>query len=57
MIQDHYVPASVEQKTKRIEAEKIELESERAKRKELINRQTHRQNPWNFEPNSPYRKA
>ena len=36
MIQDNYVPASVEQKTKRIEAEKKELESERAKRKELI---------------------
>ena len=36
MIQDHYVPTSVEEKTKRIEAEKKELESERAKRKELI---------------------
>ena len=36
MIQDHFVPSSVEQKTKRLEVEKKELESERTKRKELI---------------------
>ena len=39
MIQDHYVPSSVEQKTKRIESEKKELESERAQRKELIKKE------------------
>ena len=36
MIQDHFVPSSVEQKTKRLEAEKKDLQAERAKRKELI---------------------
>ena len=36
MIQDTFVPASVEKKTSRIEEEKKELASERTKRKELI---------------------
>ena len=36
MIQDNYVPSSVEQKTKRLEEEKKELATERTKRKELI---------------------
>ena len=42
MKQDHYVPASVEEKTKIIEAEKKELEPERAKRKELIKKKKRR---------------
>ena len=36
MIQDNYVPASVEKKTERIAAEKKELEAIRAAKKELI---------------------
>ena len=36
MIQDTFVPASVEKKASRIEAEKKELATERSKRKELI---------------------
>ena len=36
MIQDNYVPASVEKKTQRIEEEKKALEKARAEKKELI---------------------
>ena len=36
MIQDHYVPASVEKKTQRIEEEKKKLVQARAEKKELI---------------------
>ena len=36
MIQDTFVPASVEKKTKRIEEEKKQLEKARADRKALI---------------------
>ena len=36
MIQDNYVPSSVEKKTKRIEEEKKELEKARLEKKELI---------------------
>ena len=36
MIQDNFVPASVEKKTKRIEEEKKELAKARAEKKELI---------------------
>lgn len=36
MIQDNFLPSSVEQKVKRLEAEKKELEAERAKKRELI---------------------
>ena len=36
MIQDNYVPASVEKKTERIAAEKKQLEAKRAEKKELI---------------------
>ena len=36
MIQDNFIPASVEKKTKRIEEEKKELAKARAEKKELI---------------------
>ena len=36
MIQDNFVPSSVEQKNKRIEEEKKELEKARQAKKELI---------------------
>ena len=39
MIQDNFVPASVEKKTKRIEEEKKELAKARAEKKELIKKE------------------
>ena len=40
MIQDNFVPSSVEQKNKRIEEEKKELEKARQAKKELIKKKT-----------------
>ena len=42
MIQDNYVPASVEKKTKRIEEEKEALKKARAEKKELIKKRKRR---------------